>query len=152
VSDEDRFCRHWTDDCEKVCKCGHACTLHEFDHGQESGSACEECGCSCWREAMSEIKPALTAEEWVEGRTANGNVYTTIDGVLWLESGDKKLIVVSSRAKMAALCLHNQPFGFTRDMLRALRELGHPSQTMESMDLADAAIDRIEALLPQEEK
>lgn len=52
---EDRFCRHWTDDCEKVCKCGHACTLHEFDVGQSGGTVCEECDCSRWREARFSV-------------------------------------------------------------------------------------------------
>ena len=120
---------------------------------------------------MSKIKPALTAEEWSKERKSFENrttgergmiefstiellEYTNEDGVhnglhiygngLFCNVNAPNLFALS------ALCLHDQPFGFTRDMLRALRELGHPSQTIEEMDLAWAAMDRIEALLPPE--
>ena len=103
---------------------------------------------------MSEIKPALTAEEWKNRHTERGYTFVSVGVDVWLGPPNDKdpLVMVQNRHAMAAICLHEQPFGFTRDMLRALRELGHPSQTTEGLDLAYAAIDRIEALLPPEEK
>ena len=60
---EDRFCRHWTDDCSKVCTCGHSCMLHEFDVGQETETKCLECDCPCWHEAKRGIMTQRTPAE-----------------------------------------------------------------------------------------
>ena len=62
------------------------------------------------------------------------------------------------RHALAALCLHGQPFGFTREMCEAIRELvrrlgavdpdlGHVFMIGEALETAD----RIEALLPPED-
>lgn len=101
---------------------------------------------------MSEIGPALTPEEW------KAALYRG-DYRFFAETED-----VSSHGK-AALCLHGQPFGFTRAMVEALRETASTARAYthyamlteeydkidKEADLADAAADRIEALLPPEE-
>ena len=99
---------------------------------------------------MSEIKSALTAEEWTAWLKDGARVPEMVDACYTAVFGGRARD--GSRHAQAAVALHGQSFGFTRDMLRALRELGHPSQTIEDMDLANVAIDRIEALLPPEEK
>lgn len=97
------------------------------------------------------MKPALSAEEWAK---ANGR------GILdmAMDSGDVAWEIVNdfphscagnSRHALAALCLHGQPFGFTREDVRALwciatNEDGPIDTWLESL------IARIEALLPPE--
>lgn len=117
---------------------------------------------------MSEIKPALTAEEWRDRRTANGSTCIQVDGGSVLLSpsppdGDMRMVVNRPEA-LAAFCLHEQPFGFTREMLESLRHIvtlgvdcgsfinypGHPEDDGPDRDLAHAALDNIEALLPPE--
>jgi len=53
-------------------------------------------------------------------------------------------------AYLGALALHGQPFGFTREMLRAMREYDHYLQSDEDRELAERGFDNIEALLPPE--
>ncbi len=92
------------------------------------------------------MKPALTAEEWAalnpnwfqEGRFSGDN-YMTYD----------------QRHEMAAKCLQYMPFGFTRDDVRELRETAESSVPSFSVDERNAVLsiaDRIEALLPPEDK
>ena len=132
---------------------------------------------------MSEdTKPALTADEWVErdagwpsdpeeGQT-EGRVYLT-----GLNSGESVELCIDEwpdgrrapyrstrvppggRHKVAALALHQQPFGFTHDMVAALRHyvrLGtdpsywsDPNPGVEAQ--ARRAIGAMEALLPPDD-
>ncbi len=98
------------------------------------------------------VKPALTAEEWVgyRGRSliVHGGVYS---------------VEQETAHRNAAVCLKDQPFGFTRERLAAHEEViawaeafyrRHFPQSEEAGGkLADAKADlaRIEALLPPEE-
>ena len=97
---------------------------------------------------MGEMKPALTAEQWV------GVIPPDKDGI-W-GSG---YLVVEEKHHMAAVCLHEQSFGFTREDVELLREtlpadvlhLGYQYEEEPQAYLLDLA-DRIEALLPPEDK
>lgn len=99
------------------------------------------------------IKPALTPEEWKEF-VSQEPLFKWVD----LANPDVRKLVLRPRAAtdqpnfhgIAALALYGQPFGFTREMLSALRELSTLAPDhAELWELADAATDRIEALLPQ---
>ena len=119
---------------------------------------------------MSEIKPALTAEEWVrfqqpdttdllgdatdrwseiEESQANQAVYM-LEGGLGYRPG--------AVHGVAARLLDKQPFGFTREDVELVRGLAgewlddhHPRDHDDEAGITDLA-DRIEALLPPEEK
>lgn len=89
------------------------------------------------------MKPALTAEEWA------GVIPSDKEGIIhgYLRLEDKH--------GMAAQCLHDQPFGFTRedvellmDEVAQLKGEFPASDWMRFWKLAD----RIEALLPPEEE
>ena len=82
---------------------------------------------------MSEkIEPALTPEEWAEFRAG-------------------KLLTTRPHAT-AALCLHGKPFGFTREMLDALRDAVESSESPDDYPLAMKAMELIASLLPPREK
>ena len=73
------------------------------------------------------MKPALTAEEWRDGRTANGSTCIQFDGESVLLSpsppdGDMRMVVNRPEA-LAAFCLHEQPFGFKREEPAEEREI-----------------------------
>lgn len=117
---------------------------------------------------MSEIKPALTAEEWVAGRFLrhdgscpslhNGDV--VVDGC--------KVDGADERHALATLCLHGQPFGFTwddvdrhREAANRDREIFHvaglsddpdddyvESEAAQRIEWHESMADRIAALLP----
>lgn len=96
---------------------------------------------------MTDIKPALTAEEW---RTFLRNPAETEDLVAKLRDE----VMADSPHGAAALCLHNQPFGFTRGDVHALHggaamadEGGTPGIADDLRDLAEL----IDALLPPED-
>ena len=101
---------------------------------------------------MSDIKPALTEREWA-GRIADaaweqdGKVYVESDcgGFPYAED------VEIERHGMAALCLHGQEFGFTRDML-AIVDGSNLSEwsTEKFLRIKRALATNIEALLPPE--
>lgn len=95
---------------------------------------------------MEPVKPALTPEEWRQA----------LDGEApWLYRGDDD--TPESDHIVAALYLHGQPFGFTHDDVRALRDMppvpwrygGEGGVEAVEAWLRDLA-DRIEALLPPE--
>ena len=115
------------------------------------------------------MKPALTPEEW--GRVPEkpfpskarildrGRVVTAayVKG----KPTQVELVASGDYAALAALCLHGQPFGFTREMVTLLRikarhETIHGVYTSAQADpylpgvLIDMVADRIEALLPPE--
>ena len=94
-------------------------------------------------------KPALTAQEWADA--FDPEIHT--DALLY----EVSYLWGSARPHgVAALCLHGQPFGFTREDVELVRGLrGRPSEydssPIEDDDPAlDALADRIEALLPPE--
>ena len=104
--------------------------------------------------SMTEIKPALNAEEWAEwlkSPAANSRSPFMAEQAWGAMFGSHADSGKSLRHAHGAIALHGQPFGFTREMVRELRLLGHPSQHHEGIALACDAIDRIEALLPPEE-
>lgn len=120
------------------------------------------------------LKAAMTKEEWAAKETpGNGNWQDKRDGAVarleydpselyvWVESGFR--VALGSHHAVAALCLHEQPFGFTWEDVEALHELArlyhavygergnglmrrHPLGTK-----AESIASRIEALLPPED-
>ena len=106
----------------------------------------------------NEIRPALTPEEW---EMFNKQGHGPHDGPLRdVELRDEVIAVFpqgegwygkgTDRHALAALALHGQPFGFTREDVELLREhIGrdcHAVHSQAAMHLAD----RIAALLPPE--
>jgi len=97
---------------------------------------------------MSEIKAALTPEEWAtEIRCA-----AAPDFGEW-EVGIANVAAYETQRPLhaiAAACLHNQPFGFTREDVRWLRGILKATGDTEGRGwyMADSIADRIEALLP----
>jgi len=103
------------------------------------------------------MKPALTRDEWADpnGRLDNGGgvfPYVTDSGDISLCCDDSYYhgeLDAADRHALAALCLHDQPFGFTREDVEFLRDMASEwaSEEYEYLNLAD----RIDALLPPEE-
>lgn len=102
---------------------------------------------------MSEIKPALTAEEWASARVSSKSPCNQfplyVDGVYQPQNAPK----------LAALLLDDEPFGFTREDVGLLRGLEvYPGLAIEEGDanrlrgMFNDLADRISALLPPEEK
>ena len=102
--------------------------------------------------AHSEIKPALTAEEWAEWREKG-----------WLPKYSALLEVErlgpEDRHAYAALCLDGQPSGFTRkheELVRNFIGCEWGRMTSEEMAVAESDLDSlanlIEALLPPEDE
>lgn len=113
---------------------------------------------------MSEIKPALTPEEWKQAHETPEGLYVQAvpvylftpideDGEPIREHSERlSRIKHERRHEIAALCLLEQPFGFTwedEQLLRVVMEHVQHEEWGESWvdDLTDLA-DRIEALLP----
>jgi hypothetical protein len=109
------------------------------------------------------MKPALTPEEWEAGQPAWSGALI----VPWLRAGEFSLECEDTfystdldaeprrRHALAALCLDEQPFGFTWEDVMTLREMAHQmvreGQTLGPGSLPDWINDlaaRIEALLP----
>ena len=95
---------------------------------------------------MSEIKPALTAEEWAT--PARNEVPVGKDGFV-----DGRYILDSEKHRIAAQCLHGQPFGFTRQDVALLGLIQDLVDGMPDLDMPElkSLTDRIEALLPPED-
>jgi hypothetical protein len=108
-----------------------------------------------------EIKPAMTAEEWEAGLVKRPTCPQLIrnddsPGVfVWYDQG--VLIEPPDTYALAAMCLYKQPFGFTRQDVEEIRDAARnleeefnspPGSIKELRSIAD----RIEALLPPEEK
>jgi len=104
---------------------------------------------------MSEIKPALTPEEWASVFDDEGCPVFMLPHNYEPDNDVKVRLCGRSRLPVAAACLHEQPFGFTREDVELLHNV--VSAVWASM-LSDAAseesvklnsiADRIEALLP----
>lgn len=119
-------------------------------------------GWSLWRVVKAsnsdDVKPALTAEEWARGP----GVFGWDDGSVFIAHRDEQPSVERPHA-VAAVLLHGQPFGFTREDVRMLRECAKQQRDIEldseaiayagSLEYGaelDALADRIAALLPPE--
>lgn len=103
---------------------------------------------------MSEINPALTAEEWAHPSNATQLGHACNE--VFVGEGDTLDTV--TRHGLAALCLYGKPFGFTAEDVEILRllgsidfdglcmddYLGRPGSEARVKSLAD----RIAALLP----
>ncbi len=116
------------------------------------------------------MKPALTAEEWADKRhyaeSGTGEMVVNMgkwDGTPYMRHS--RLPGPSGspdRHAAAALCLHNQPFGFTREDVELLQEAvimergfcdGLPWSNDRKTEMLVDVADRIGALLlPEEEK
>ena len=113
---------------------------------------------------MSEIKPALPEREWafthqlVVGEHLSGKLGR--DGRLIVAFPRRGHLDTEAycaddiRHALAALCLHDQPFGFTREDVDLVsceamnsQDNGNPTEAGMFQSLAD----RIEALLPPED-
>ena len=130
------------------------------------------------------LKPALTAEEWKSPKVMfRDGKYDEGYGIELIPTGDRRYFVErntwavvfdgswavamadETRHRLAALALHGQPFGFTREDVIALRHLAEldvedegPSgygwrsdALLHSQSLAASLAARIEALLPPED-
>lgn len=111
---------------------------------------------------MSEIKPALTAEEWAVWLKDGARVPEMVDACYTAVFGGR--IKDGSRHAQAAVALHGQPFGFSKKDVEQLRAIGDgwpvthvdwnagydTDAGLEAAALSLAG--RIEALLPPEEK
>ncbi len=105
---------------------------------------------------VSKIKPALTAEEWANG-------YEGSDVAIFLATGGRLHVNVLSHPlggsmgdprdlpALAALCLHEQPFGFTLHDVDMLRQGARSVLGAEEHRTLLSLADRIESLLPPEE-
>lgn len=101
---------------------------------------------------MSDIKPAMTKEEWELPLPDQFNGYIDLD-----VSGVVDIVVSgpNDRHRLAAIMLYGQPFGFTREDVGFLRstirhfEEAGPASYGREEELRSLA-DRIEALLPPE--
>ena len=96
------------------------------------------------------IPPALTPEEWNEvlfvrpKAQPGGQIQFTVRGP-------------ETWQRMAAVALYGEPFGFTQEDVRMLRNLRVPLMSLEESDQGSSLArglgslaDRIEALLPRE--
>ena len=105
------------------------------------------------------LKAALTKEEWAAKETpGNGDWQDKRDGAVarleydptnlyvWVESGFR--VALGSHHAVAALCLHEQPFGFTRADVEALRLIVLRYSNVPDHPLLASLASRIEALLP----
>lgn len=115
---------------------------------------------------MSEIKPAMTAEEWKHlefaiGKQPGDMLFAYIrpeNNRLHIGWNGEQLKPVENTAPLAALALYGQPFGFTQEDVRLLEEwrsglmtanYGRGRGSPVERQLASLA-DRIKALLPPE--
>lgn len=111
----------------------------------------------------TKVGPALAASEWKERRASRPGEDDGVHVVVapYVEDRHRGLVVSAHysnasvhddlRHALAALCLHDQPFGFTWEDVDALREALSCSGTVSSPDdlpRAETTVDRIEALLP----
>ena len=107
---------------------------------------------------MSEIQPALTAEEWANGCTEKGYTFTRVGVDVWFgpPSNTDPLVLVQNLHAMAVVYLLDQPFGFTREDVEELRgrgdeaDVGMDPRKELGWGKLHSLADRIEALLPPE--
>lgn len=92
------------------------------------------------------IEPALTPEEWAEIAPGDG-LWDRWEAVWQDEFGAH-----APEHAMAALCLHGQPFGFTHEDVRKLRDMpdGTGYASIDDPEWFASLLDRVRALLPPE--
>lgn len=97
----------------------------------------------------TQIKPALTKEEWARITPDTGIIQRQINGVTY---GYYAGTTPEGRHAMAALALYGQPFGFTRKDVQNLRAGGEwvRMDGLTADEFRKSLADRIEALLPLE--
>lgn len=99
------------------------------------------------------VAPALTARQWKRRkkgtRTSPSAVWIDSDGDVCVD-GSWPAVPPHQRHALAAFCLYGQPFGFTREDVRAVR-LAVASGRVPFMEQLESLAARIEALLPPEE-
>ena len=100
------------------------------------------------------MKPALSAEEWLHDDAWDTESFVCAfvsEGVLEVANTDGRPTGKTDNLHgVAALCLHGQEFGFTREDVDYLRGNANKEGFWEPERRATLA-DRIEALLPPEE-
>jgi hypothetical protein len=93
-----------------------------------------------------ELPPALTKAEWAALERSGRN--HSSDEV---ESLISRLRHLKRYRALAIVLLHDHPYGFTREMLDALkRQLSAAEGAAGDRELADQALERMAALLPPE--
>lgn len=108
---------------------------------------------------MSELKPALSAEEWkVKDKRLSGETYVVRDayGDLTVRYDHEMFAIVPSELEhaLAALALYGQPFGFTWEDVETLRAviaefpMRDEAEADELGSRLHALANRIAALLP----
>ena len=101
------------------------------------------------------VRPALTPEEWAD-EVVSRDVGTNFEMVEHVERGRAVhmdgWVSGGDLHALAALCLHGQPFGFTREDVRLLHfvMMQFTPETDGWDDDLTSLADRIEALLPPE--
>ena len=106
---------------------------------------------------MSEIRPALTKEEWKASQVMRADdnlvIWPNQSGRFVLDlqhSGAPSFPSPEARHAIAALALHGQAYGFTHDDVAMLRTFASPPGLPSYRPLMHLAA-RIEALLPPED-
>lgn len=100
------------------------------------------------------MNPALTKEEWARLTIDEGQSEYAEDAVADAIAESNLNTWGDARHALAALFLHGQPFGFTREDVELLREeAGHEIDAGNGREYRrlESLADRIEALLPPEE-
>jgi len=90
---------------------------------------------------MSEIQPAMTAEQWAMALACP-------PGVIYGFNQRDEGVMLTHR--MAAMCLYGQPFGFTQEDVELLRDWRNGAIGPGHAEWNRSLIDRIAALLPPE--
>lgn len=159
---------------------GHVCEIIAYDGGTATvkGTFAGQDVSAHFEVQPMSIKPALTPEEWAERRVEenvpNENPHI-VDAQYIVSAGWPTGGVSLSRGlsrdqgrmhhALAALCLHDWPFGFTREMVAALADMlalaegagsyighpDHPDTDAPRMKLALQAVANLRALLPPED-
>jgi hypothetical protein len=91
---------------------------------------------------VSDVKPALTPEEWANFKDSGFPLTLSCDPPHFVDIGDdvRTIRVSDSLHAVAAFCLHRQPFGFTREMLAAVEfTLRDYSRTLSHMPISSPA-------------
>jgi hypothetical protein len=95
-----------------------------------------------------EIKPALNQAEWEY--VTRSDSFVSQGGIrLYLEE-NYRIRIDESPAKIAALALYGQPFGFTREDVELLQYVAPFCDMKEDYDAVMALAAKVEALLPPE--
>ena len=106
------------------------------------------------------MEPALSAEDWAEWYASDSDDGTIQES--WHHSSPLRAagqVTTGTEQAVAALCLHGQPFGFTREDVELLHQAAgdaesearpYPDGCAEARAPFDNLADRIEALLPPE--